>query len=74
MKSTVTLTCAWIMMATTLQAQSPSKSVPHKNAAEWPAYGRDAGGSRYSALSAINDGNIGQLKVAWTYRTGELET
>ena len=38
---------------------------------EWPAYGGDPGGSRYSALSEINRGNIDRLRLAWTYRTGE---
>jgi quinoprotein glucose dehydrogenase len=40
---------------------------------DWPAYGRDAGGARYSPLSQINRGNVGQLKIAWTYRTGAEE-
>src|SRR5262245_30177353 len=40
---------------------------------DWPDYGRDAGGSRYSPLAQINRGNVGQLKVAWTYRTGAGE-
>jgi quinoprotein glucose dehydrogenase len=40
---------------------------------QWPAYGRDAGGSRYSPLAAINRENVGKLKVAWTYRTGAAE-
>jgi quinoprotein glucose dehydrogenase len=40
---------------------------------EWPAYGRDAGGARYSPIGQINHGNVGQLKVAWTYRTGAEE-
>jgi len=40
----------------------------------WAYYGQDAGGSRYSPLKQINDRNVAQLKVAWTYRTGELET
>jgi quinoprotein glucose dehydrogenase len=39
---------------------------------DWPAYGRDAGGSRYSPLNQINRDNVKQLKVAWTYRTGHL--
>jgi quinoprotein glucose dehydrogenase len=39
----------------------------------WPNYGNDGGGSRYSPLSQINRGNVGQLRVAWTYRTGALE-
>ncbi len=41
---------------------------------EWPAYGRDAGGSRYAELNQINVANVSKLKVAWTYRTGELKT
>lgn len=46
---------------------SPSKV----GAVDWTAYGRDQGGSRFSPLDQINRGNVAQLKVAWTYRTGE---
>ncbi|MBO0719847.1 MAG: pyrroloquinoline quinone-dependent dehydrogenase [Blastocatellia bacterium] len=41
-----------------------------KQDSDWPAYGRDAGGTRYSPLAQINRGNVEKLKVAWTYRTG----
>jgi quinoprotein glucose dehydrogenase len=37
---------------------------------EWPAYGRDPGGSRYSPLKQIDRGNVKTLKAAWTFRTG----
>jgi quinoprotein glucose dehydrogenase len=40
---------------------------------EWPAYGGDPGGMRHAASSQINTGNVGQLKVAWTFHTGELD-
>jgi quinoprotein glucose dehydrogenase len=40
--------------------------------AGWPAYGGDAGGTRYSPLTEITPANVGKLRVAWTYRTGEL--
>ena len=40
---------------------------------EWPAYGNDAGGMRFSPLTQINTQNVTQLTVAWTVRTGELE-
>lgn len=40
--------------------------------AGWPAYGGDAGGSRYSPLAQITPANVDQLQVAWTFRTGEL--
>ncbi|MBX3241255.1 MAG: pyrroloquinoline quinone-dependent dehydrogenase [Chitinophagaceae bacterium] len=41
---------------------------------EWHAYGKDAGGMRYSGLTGINTENVVHLKEAWVYHTGELET
>ncbi len=38
----------------------------------WPAYGGDAGGTRYSPLEQINATNVADLRVAWEFRTGEL--
>jgi len=38
---------------------------------EWPAYGNDPGGTRYSPLAQIDRANVAGLRVAWTYRTGE---
>ena len=38
----------------------------------WPAYGGDEGGTRYSPLTEITPANVGELRVAWTFRTGEL--
>ena len=38
---------------------------------EWPSYGNDAGGTRYSPLTQIDRENVARLRVAWTYRTGE---
>ena len=37
--------------------------------AGWPNYGGD-GGTRYSPAAQIDRGNVAQLKVAWTARTG----
>ena len=39
---------------------------------EWPAYGGDPGGTRYSPLDQINRDNVSSLKLAWEYRTGEI--
>jgi quinoprotein glucose dehydrogenase len=50
---------------TSSMAQEPARS-------DWPSYGGDAGGSRYSPLDQIRRGNVGELEVAWTFRTGEL--
>jgi quinoprotein glucose dehydrogenase len=43
-----------------------------KSDAGWPHYGNDGGGTRYSPATQINRGNVGRLKVAWTFRTGAL--
>jgi len=46
----------------------------NKSVNEWPAYGHDAGGSRYSPLDQVNDQNVSNLKTAWIFQTGELKT
>jgi quinoprotein glucose dehydrogenase len=38
---------------------------------EWLAYGRDAGGERFSPLDQIRRENVSSLQVAWTFRTGD---
>jgi quinoprotein glucose dehydrogenase len=38
---------------------------------DWPAYGRDAFGSRYSPLTEINRGNVEKLTMAWSHHTGD---
>src|SRR5438105_5021712 len=38
---------------------------------EWPVYGHDPGGMRYSPLAQIHTGNVARLARAWTYHTGE---
>ncbi|MBS0446595.1 MAG: membrane-bound PQQ-dependent dehydrogenase, glucose/quinate/shikimate family [Proteobacteria bacterium] len=39
---------------------------------DWWYYGRTTKGDRYSPLGQINAGNVRDLKVAWTARTGDL--
>ena len=41
-------------------------------AGDWPAYGRDPGGSRYAPLARITRSNVRDLRLAWVYRTGDL--
>jgi quinoprotein glucose dehydrogenase len=38
----------------------------------WPQYGGDEGGSRFSEAKQINRENVSQLRLAWTYRTGDV--
>jgi quinoprotein glucose dehydrogenase len=37
------------------------------SAGDWPYYGHDASGGRFSPLSQITAANVGKLAVAWTY-------
>jgi len=34
---------------------------------DWPTYGHDAGGQRYSPLDQINTSNVSRLQIAWNY-------
>ncbi len=38
---------------------------------DWPTYGHDPGGQRFSPLTAVNRSNVKSLKIAWTFRTGD---
>ncbi len=44
---------------------------PANKEGEWPSYGHDLGGTRFSPLTGINKSNVAGLKVAWTFRTGD---
>jgi len=53
------------------QRPSDCRAGPGPRAAvAWPAYGGDAGGTRYAALRDITRDNVGCLEPAWTYHTG----
>ncbi len=39
---------------------------------DWPTYGHDPGGMRYSPLKQITPANVATLTPAWTYDTGEV--
>ena len=46
-----------------------SQVTPQKG--DWPVYGHDSAGTRYSPLDQINTANVSRLQRAWTYHTGE---
>jgi quinoprotein glucose dehydrogenase len=50
-----------------LQAQSSKTQ-------DWPSYGGDPGGQRYSAERQINAHNVSQLQPVWTFHTHALDT
>jgi quinoprotein glucose dehydrogenase len=59
------LTIALAAMIAPVRAQSP-------DASDWGYYGGDAFGQHFSSVDQIRRDNVGNLAVAWTYRTGEL--
>src|ERR1700676_2796944 len=56
---------ALVILANAL-AQS-NKSQTSDPAKEWPTYGHDPGGMRFSPLTEITPANVDRLKVAWVY-------
>lgn len=45
-----------------------------KSDADWAHYLGDPGTSHYSNLDQINQDNVAQLQVAWTYHSGDIDT
>ena len=41
---------------------------------EWPHYGGDPGGQKYSELTQIDRSNVSRLQLAWEWKTGEKPT
>ena len=58
----------FVLLCPALFAQSDAKT----SSSEWPNYGNDPGGMRYSPLTEINRENVSKLQVAWTFHTGDI--
>lgn len=61
-----------IVIATTDFVQAGKIEFVGGPTADWPVYGRDHGGIRYSPLDQINRENVSLLEVAWEYHTGDF--
>ena len=49
------------------------KAAPDAPDVSWRHHGGDSGHTQYSPLRQIDTTNVGRLKVAWTYRTGDSD-
>jgi quinoprotein glucose dehydrogenase len=49
------------------QRASGNNARPVPLAEEWPTYGHDAGGARYSPLTQLTPANVARLQPAWVY-------
>ena len=50
----------------------PAVKAPPAADVDWPFYGGDAGGQRFSTAAQITPANVTALKPAWRYSTGDL--
>ena len=41
-------------------------------AQDWPAFGQSPGGMRFSPAAQIRPDNVGSLRLAWSFRTGDM--
>ena len=67
----VAATILALMCAAPLAVMAQSHSNPLSQD-DWPYYGHDAGGMRYSPLAQINRENVATLKVAWTFHVADI--
>jgi quinoprotein glucose dehydrogenase len=61
----LSLAAAFLLACTIISAQ-------HTPDEDWPYYGHDSGGMRYSSLTQINRSNVAKLKIAWVYHTDDI--
>ena len=67
MKSASLFACAILAtLVTQSRVPDPRSPIPDPER-EWPHYGHDSGGQRFSPLTQLTPANAAQLEVAWVY-------
>jgi len=61
------LTLALVAACTKSEEPATTASAEAQARTDWPTYGQDPGGQRYSTLDQINASNVANLEVAWEY-------
>ena len=67
----ISLTLA-LVLAILVASLTPAARAQASANTDWPAYGNDPGGMRYSPLTQINRDTVAKLKVAWIYHTRDI--
>ena len=68
----VLIAAALVIATVVARAQQPDPAhVPAAKGSDWPSYGGGPENNHYSPLAQINRNNVAQLKIAWTFDTGE---
>src|SRR5262245_58562166 len=58
--------------AGTAARRGPAGAIAQR-ALDWPCFGNDPGAMRFSSLTQICRDNVRDLRVAWTYHTGDSD-
>jgi quinoprotein glucose dehydrogenase len=61
-----------ITLTVALALPPPGRGQAAASSTDWPAYGRDAGGTRFAPLEQISRANVAGLRLVWVYRTGDM--
>lgn len=61
-----------IVEADGTQKLAAGKAIDAAPAGDWPVWGRTNAGTRFAPIEQITPENVSGLKVAWTYRTGDM--
>jgi quinoprotein glucose dehydrogenase len=72
MKRTMNLVGALLLWGAVLGC-SDSRDAVSGDAVSWASYGGNADASRYSPLAEITPQNVGDLEVAWIFRSGDYD-
>jgi quinoprotein glucose dehydrogenase len=63
---------AAVVLALAACQAPPAAPVKAARDVDWPFYGGDAGGQKFSSAAQITPANVASLKPAWTWSTGDL--
>jgi quinoprotein glucose dehydrogenase len=64
--------CSTLLLASLVLLVTAVAVAQHSPDTDWPNYGNDPGGMRFSSLTQINRENVSRLKVAWIFHTGDI--
>ena len=64
---TAAATVVAVSVASAQKAAVPVKPASQAASTEWPTYGHDSGGMRFSPLKQITPANVATLEIAWVY-------
>lgn len=68
------LSAAVLLASQAIAGQGLTADAAVAQTVDWPNYGNDPGGMRFSPLAQINRGNVSRLTRAWVYHTGDISS